>query len=388
MKRAAAKTPLPRRKKLLFVFFALLLALLVAGAAGEILVRLLYPRYTVDDLRAQSLLYRGAIFCRHVLLREPRVIRDIPHPESMRIVINAKGFRGGDFAVRKPAGVTRIVFLGGSAVFGYQLKGPEADWPHLVQKKLRALGHGYVECLNAGTPGHASFDVLGRLYSEIHLYSPDWIVFYECFNDMLYFTWLSPERTLLDGYEPQPHPDDPRITYRGRLDRLLCYSQLYTKLRTHYYDRKHSDWRTGVPAQAAFLRERREELKAPTEFAFRQYRLNVALICDAARNIGARTLLLTQARLAGGPEVSIIETTPWDVLKMDEATFRAAYACCDTILREVAAEKGAEFLDVSGEVSGRPEYFFDIVHLSPAGAERVATLVAEHLDILLRAEAK
>ena len=361
-----------RWRRLGFGLAAASMGVVLALLATEALVRLTRSHYTLADLRNQSLLYQGSIFSRHQLLRQQRTIRDIPHPESMAIRINARGFRGEDFQAAKPPGVTRIVFLGGSSVFGYRLKGLGSDWPHRVQKLLRSSGLAHVECLNAGVPGHATFDSLGRLVGEIHLYAPDWIVLYQCHNDLKYFTWLSPEDPPASRFRPFRQKDDPRITFRNGLDRLLCSSQIYTKLRTAYYTRKVRGWRTG--GYDASARER------PTRYGLRQYRLDVELICDAARNIGARTLLVSQAHKTKGLDAA----APWRALRMSREDYLAGFSGCASVLREVAESKPAEFLDASAVMSGRPEHFIDVVHLTPAGARRLAELVTGKLRPLVK----
>jgi len=378
----APRTPLSRRKKVCFVIATAALMLLITFATGEILVRMLRPHYTVEDRRAEALLYEGSVFCRHVLRREGRAIRDIPHPEEMAIAINEKGFRGPPFPARKPAGAKRVVFLGGSSVFGFRLKGARADWPARVERRLRAAGFADVECINAATPGHATFDSLGRLYAELHLYEPDIIVLYQSFNDLHYFTRLGSDRPLIDIYRPYVERRDPRIEHIGWWDRFLCHSQLYTKLRTHYFDRKYRGWRVGGLSKPPTTQR-----SAITPEALKQFRLNVRLICDAAENIGARPLILTQARLAGAG-VDVADAVPWADLNMDEVILKDAFAQCDAILRSVAEEKGALFGDPAAEMSGRPEYFEDIVHLTPAGADRLAELVSARLAEMLRTEAQ
>ena len=103
--------------------------------------------------------------------------------------INEFGYRGPSFSVSKPEGTRRIIVLGGSAVFD-----PNADgWPHLTQDFLKTTGHENVEVINAGVPGHASFDSLGRLYSQIWTFEPDYVLVYHGWNDIKYFKTLARE---------------------------------------------------------------------------------------------------------------------------------------------------------------------------------------------------
>jgi len=111
--------------------------------------------------------------------------------------INSKGYRGRDFQVPKPEEKIRMIFLGGSAAFDRQAPMGK-DWPHLVEKELRESGYKEIECINAGTPGHASWDSLGRLYSEMWMFEPEYIFVYHSWNDIKYFRWLNPNRPVCD----------------------------------------------------------------------------------------------------------------------------------------------------------------------------------------------
>jgi hypothetical protein len=75
------------------------------------------------------------------------------------------------------------------------------DWPHLIERFLRDEGYK-VEVINAGIPGHASFDALGRLYSQLWIYQPDYVLLYNIWNDIKYFRSLGPENPLISLYKP------------------------------------------------------------------------------------------------------------------------------------------------------------------------------------------
>ena len=56
----------------------------------------------------------------------------------------------------------------------------------LSGKVSEGKGH-HVEVINAGIPGHTSGDSLGRLYTEIWQWKPDYVIMYEAWNDIKYF---------------------------------------------------------------------------------------------------------------------------------------------------------------------------------------------------------
>ena len=83
----------------------------------------------------------------------------------------------------------------------------------------------------------------------------------------------------------------PYQNYQGFLDRQLAHSQLYVKLRTRYPMWKHD---VGPEGQ---VESKRELVDHWEPLGLAQYRLNVELVTDGARNIGATPVLLTQASL-------------------------------------------------------------------------------------------
>lgn len=147
--------------------------LLLATLAAEAFVRIRTEYLTPDILRERSLSYAPAVFSRHVLTAEAR---ESPGPEpGLTYRVNQHGYRGEEFSWEKPAGATRVLIYGGSTVFDIKANHGE-DWPRLVQELLRTHGLTSAEVINAGVPGHASFDSFGRFFAEGHQLRPDVVV--------------------------------------------------------------------------------------------------------------------------------------------------------------------------------------------------------------------
>src|SRR5207302_4196395 len=92
---------------------------------------------------------------------------------------------------------------------------------------------------------------------------------------------------------PYAEDSDPRLNYQGRIDRFLCeHSQLFVRVRQRYYDWKLKADLEGevVQREGTFDFELQEE-------ALKQYKLNVQLFVDCAKDIGATPVLMTEARL-------------------------------------------------------------------------------------------
>ena len=374
------------------VFTVVCVASLLACFLGEIYIRLTKPYETPDTLRAKSLEYEVTLFSRHAF---PQMVQEKRGtgfaPWSMEI--NERGYRGRSFAVPKPEGVVRVVVLGGSAAFDAGASAGE-DWPRLTNELLWARGYTHVEIINAATPGHATWDALGRLYSEIWMFEPDYVAVYEAWNDIKYFTWLSPERSLLRAYRPERASqdgylvDNPFIYYTGTLDRLLSHSQLYTRLRWRY-----QSWGLGLIGFEGVIKPAGESQSATIQPSYldsygaygpRQYALNLSLIADAARHIGATPLFFTQARLASlSNSEADRQKIGYELVNLSHETLISALADCDKAIYAVAKTKDVPVLDLSNIFTGRGELFHDHVHMTPTGSRAIATAVADFLQHIL-----
>lgn len=378
MKRDPAAPPLTLKKKLLFTLTTTVMALVVASVAAEMVVRLTFRSgyVTPEILKNRNLQYSPALFARHVFpQKEVRaLIKEVDN--GTEYYINERGYRGHDFSVPKPSGTIRIMIYGGSAAFDINL--PEGrDWPHRVEAILRQSGYPEVEVINAGTPGHASFDSFGRLFSEGHLFQPDYVLSYNEWNDIKYFR---SDRPLLREFKPYCLADDPRLNYRNRLDRFLCeHSQLYVRLRWRYYD-----WRMGAKTEGPVPRG--DYTSEITETALSQYYLNQVMFVDLAREIGAVPILMTEARLTTANNTESQKSRiEYDYVKLDHETLVRAYDEIERRLRRISSEKGVELIDVAKEMNGRDEFFADVVHLTPEGSEALAQGTAQKLLEVLRA---
>jgi hypothetical protein len=353
-------------------FIAVGLPVALALLAGEAAVRVRSEYLTPEILQARSLSYEPAVFARHVLTPE---IRELTGPRPGQTYrINRRGYRGPDFEWEKPPGVTRVIVYGGSTVFDIDGREGE-DWPHLVERELRRRGFPAVEVINAGIPGHASFESVGRFFAEGHLLRPDFVVLYDQWNDLKEFRKTE---SLLRTLEPYQKDEDLRFAYRNGLDRTLCRtSQLYVRLRARALNRTISAGDEG--------RKTRELEDTFGAQGPDQYRISVATFVDAARNGRSVPILVREARLAaaglGEAERALV---PLHYHGLTYDALLRAYAVTDSILEEVARSKGVPLVDASTGVSGEQRHFSDYVHLSRDGAAIVAARVADAIAEMLR----
>lgn len=375
------KSPTGSEKKPRYYMGAASVSLLVVLLSGEVLVRLFLPFNNPDTIRKYSLQYIPSLFSRHRLMPMGRMVDTSAalgkkSASDERYFINDVGYRGPNFAPVKPKGLTRIIIVGGSTVFdGYrkdESPNQTGDWPHLVERLLKAEGFN-VEVINAGIPGHASFDALGRLYSQLWIYQPDYVLFYGAWNDIKYFRKLAPETPLISLFEPLDQISNPFTEYQGFWDRFFSNSQVYVKIRNRYYG-----WKIRVGGEGAIPEGKYEDFYPPN--AVRQYRLDVELIVDACKNIKATPILVTEATLVS-PNNSAEERKliGYQYHLLTHTALVRAFDDAYAVLRSVAREKAVPMLDLAKELNGQSELFSDAVHFSSKGSQEVARRVGEFM---------
>jgi len=333
---------------------------------------------TPEIFRDRSLQYAPSLFARYVFPRRELHAYGGQGPNgSVFYHINKLGYRGHEFEPNKPDGKIRLIFYGGSHVFDIWMPEGE-DWPHRVERILNQNGFPQVEVINAGVPGFVSFECFSSLWSEGHVFSPDYVVFCCAWNDIK--NRFQSGEPLLRQLHPEAADSDPRLNYQGSLDRFLCeHFQLFVRLRQRYYDWKFSADLEGATAH----REPKFDFDL-NEAALKQYKLNVQLFVDCAKDIGAVPVLMTEARLAvrTGAPGEVVDAPPGRAGE----TLLTGYERIEQILGDVAREKNAVLITSSTALNGRQEFFADRVHLTEKGSAELAGLVAQEMTRLLQSE--
>ena len=123
-----------------------------------------------------------------------------------------------------------------------------------------------------------------------------------------------------------------------------------------------------------------DNIRKVTELGLRQYKLNLEMFIDLAKNIHALPILVTQARLVSEKntekEKSMIG---YHYQKMNHQTLVGAFEDTDKIILSVAQSKGIPALDVSKKMTGKGEYFSDAVHLTKSGSNQLAIHISNFL---------
>lgn len=97
--------------------------------------------------------------------------------------INSHGLRGPDFSAKKTPGTFRIICLGNSCTFGWQV-GENDPFPRKLETKLREIApNTHSQVINAGVTGYTTFQGLRFLRNEVLDWEADMLIVNYCWND-------------------------------------------------------------------------------------------------------------------------------------------------------------------------------------------------------------
>jgi len=161
--------------------------------------------------------------------------------------INTAGFRDREFPEPKPDGVFRIVAIGDSVTFGFDVAQDEA-YPKQLERELNAAaepGAPRYEVLNFGVSGYNLPQSVARLRSLALRYAPDLVVYGYCLNDS---QASSLEADLLERARDQ----EQRSLQRSRAIRLVARSRIFQLVYALLQPRDPAAQETELPEDPGF----------------------------------------------------------------------------------------------------------------------------------------
>jgi len=375
---AAAPDPLTPRKSLLFRVLLLLLA------ASPFLLWEGYTRFFKEPVDLWALTGRrvGANPMASWALADAfSAYRARPGTAGDGKTVNSQGYISTpEIVMPKPAGRTRIVFLGGSSVAGTGRNlGDTETWPwrtvELLRKEMPGMEFDFI---NGALGGYTSFESFGRLWARIRFLDPDMVILCHGWNEMYYFDradQMHQWRVLPDGSWSLDRAARATTIYAPLwIDQLLRPSQALSRVRIKLTRALGGEvGRTG-------------DLAADFDHAgLAVWRTNLRQFKALARVLEVDLMVVRQATL-------IVENLSegerrrcrYDYHGFDHDAHVAAFAALyDVIDEEIPAD---QILDLT-PLSGKPELFYDHVHPTTAGTAAMARLVADGIRRRLAAAA-
>jgi hypothetical protein len=293
------------------------------------------------------------------------------------VKINSLGFRGEEPSWKAPTGTLRILALGGSSTFCYDVSDDAHTWPALLQAKLSDALQMPVEVINLALPGYdASNSKVNYLFTGRAL-QPHALLAYHTWNDLKFLRLFTAQK---DGL---PREFLSGVNTGGKnvsaFVRFFFHSQIVQRVRNVYLrvtEEKRENAYTSLETEG----ERAHEM--PSERAFDLFQQSFEDIAVLAAKDGVLPVLISQATLAHPENLERREVRLRirnNLVGMTQPLLAKVWLESNRRIAAAARENGALFLDGYSAVEPSLENFKDHVHLLDPGAERLARALAEQL---------
>lgn len=293
------------------------------------------------------------------------------------VQINSLGFRGAEPSWVPSPGTLRLLVLGGSAAFCYDVSDDGHTWPALLEKELRGALEMPVEVINLGLPGYdASNSKVNYLFTGRAL-NPHAVLVYHTWNDLKFLRLFDLDevgmpRAFLSG-----------VNTGGKnlpaLARFFFRWQIVQRARNVYLRSR------AVRRETAYTSLENEGANAhrmPSERAFGLFEQSFADLALLAASDDVLPVLISQATLAQPESLERQEhrlRIRNDLVGMTQPVLAEVWQQSNRRIASAAEAHDALFLDGYGAVEPTLQNFKDHVHLLDPGAETLARSLRDQL---------
>lgn len=273
---------------------------------------------------------------------------------------NSHRLRSREVSVEETRDRLRVLCFGDSTTFGFGVDLADA-WPNQLQELLDAEHPGAIEVLNAGIPGHTTYQGRQRLEADLTKWEPHLAIITFGNNDG--WRW--------DGLADKDHSQLAGSAASSWLD----HSRVWRCLQSV---RMQANQRQAVQNESRWAEQATGNYFSPNanwtpRVSLPDFADNLHAMIDACRQNGCEVVLVVW---------------PDQRQLLDQPTWRLPY---QDAMRQVALEADVPCVDLVPlfEQTGRwaVERFLpqDVIHVDRAGNQVVSTAVATHVRRVLRA---
>jgi hypothetical protein len=271
------------------------------------------------------------------------------------------GYRGDDFPVEKPAGLFRIVVLGGSTVYTEKVKDNARTFTTQLEMILHDEYHYTdVQVINAGVPGYSSWESLINLEFRVLDLEPDLIIIYQNTNDV--------HARLA---EPTAYRGDNTGAIRQWRGPTVAWWEYSTLLRILSRKLEYTDQvqlNDFVDALTQLEYTQGDAVAALHENPPIYFRRNLINMIAVAQANNVKVMLATWAHSPYFDDYAATDL------------YQQAYQEQNDLILQLAQERQVPVFDFAAVMPQDREYWADGRHVNEAGARYKAHLFAEFLD--------
>ena len=303
---------------------------------------------------------------------------------------NSLGFRGPEPPKHWSDQLT-LLAVGGSTTECYFL-GDGYDWPARLARRLRpALPSLWVN--NAGLNGHSTYGHQVLLDNYLLQLKPDVILFLIGINDV--------GKDKMDGFDNtllrNAYLNLDGSWWKNLARTVAQNSELISTVRLisqgiktqnqHFGDNAYLPVR---PADTLNISPARVQAELDSRRPFlKPYRARVLSLVTTCRRAGIEPILITQPLLVGFARDPTTQTNLATFRLHDTENGELVWKRLElynNVTREVATSQRVHLIDLARELPKKSEYYYDEMHYTETGADRVSALLAQDLGPYLNAK--
>jgi hypothetical protein len=292
--------------------------------------------------------------------------------------INRLGFRGAEWTWRPETGTLRLVVLGGSAAFCYQVSDDAHTWPAQLERMLAARLPGPVEVLNLGLPGYDTANSKVNYLFTGRALLPHVVLVYHTWNDLKFLIPIDEARggeVPRDALSGRPstgtNPSFLERVFR-RLQIVRRADLVLTRMRAEARENRYTSLEKAG--------ERAHKPLGPR--AWRWFQKNFEDVVDFVQSDSALPVLVSQSTLVKKENLgdkALRQVIRNNYVGMTLPRLADTYVEATRVIETVAREKGALYIDGYSAVPPDLKHLHDHVHLLDPGAQRLAETIARGL---------
>ncbi len=297
-----------------------------------------------------------------------------PAPNSVTYTRDGFGFRGH---YDSPGGIG-ILTIGGSAT-DQRFITDGATWQDVIAREFAEEGK-QVSVVNAGVDGQSTYGHIKDFdwwFPNVPGLKPKYVLFY-----------IGPNDAFKDvGSDYDDLVRDKRVTWKTRVRESSAIYHVVRTLESTYEARRvyglahhYEDFSTWEWTTTPLVRD--HEVLAARRL--QDFRARLVALAERTRALGATPVFVTQAfcvyrlRADGTPE-GRTRREPYDGAEINGVDLYYIMQAFGRVTMEVCVEAGGVCIDAANEMVWQAGDFYDEVHNTPQGAERLGRYLHERL---------
>lgn len=299
----------------------------------------------------------------------PKLDKEVIHTK------NSLGFRGEELPEYFEKYLSMIT-VGGSTTECFNLNDGK-DWPALLQKKLEEK-YDHVWINNAGFNGHSTFGHLILLNDYISKVKPKYVLYLVGCNDV--------GRDDLNKFD-QMHIKSEYLSWRNWIYKNSELAGLVINIiRTYnaYSNRLAPGYLKFEEAPTVEMSEREIENEVEKQEEYlRGYRSRLNTVVENTRKWEMEPILITQPCALGegiDPKTGV-DLEKIKVCGMHGKTYWQILEQYNEVTRKIGMRTNTMVIDLANKLPKNTIYFYDCLHFTNTGSEKVAEIIFQDLTI-------